>query len=381
MIMNKILSVIVPVYNEEAYLVQCIESIRKQTLKDIEIILIDDGSTDKSGAICDKYADLDKRIKVFHTKNRGLLLSRKLGVEKACSDYITFVDADDFVAEVSFELALADMQDKIDVIAYDKIVYFEKDHMSIRKHIYDARVYSARDIEKYIYPTMIWNDEQNNYGLSPSLCIKIFKAELIKAQYGATKDANIYYGEDTAIIYPLMRHVKSLSIHHKAYYYHRQRGVGTIAPYLFDDLFCDKLFFLYRYLRDEFWDNEPLKNQITLWYIHSINYQAERCGIVRHSYARVFPFDKVSKGERIVLYGAGNIGKEYEKQLSSIDYCKVVLWVDKNFHKYNSIKVVSPVKIQTVEFDKIVIAVKNDMVKEKIKENILELGVNEAKIL
>lgn len=381
MIMNKILSVIIPVYNVDEYLAQCIESVQGQTLKDIEIILINDGSTDKSGVICDKYASLDKRIKVFHTKNRGVLLSRKLGVEKASGNYITFVDADDFVAEVSFELALADMRDKIDVIAYDKIRYFKKAYTTIRKNMYDAGIYSAKRIEKCIYPTMIWNDEQNNYGLDPSLCNKFFKTELIKAQYDTIKNVNFHFGEDMAIIYPLMRHVKSLSIHHEAYYYHRQREIGNIAPYLSDILFFDKLFFLYKHLRDDFWDNEIIKNQITLFYIRAISYQAEKYDMIHHSYESVFPFDKVLKGERIVLYGAGNIGKRYEKQLSSINYCKVVLWVDINFYKYNSSRVFSPTQIQTVEFDKIVIAVKDDMVKEQIKKYLIELGVKVEKIL
>lgn len=376
------LSVVVPIYNVEKFLSQCIESIQHQTLSDIEMILVDDGSTDKSGVICDKYSVLDKRIKVFHTTNRGPLLSRKLGVEKAESGYITFVDADDFVAKVSFELALKDMQNEIDVIAYDKIRYFEKDYMSIRRNIYDAGIYSAEQIKDYIYPTMIWNDEQKNFGLDPSLCNKVFKADLIKTQYGFIKDENFHYGEDMAIIYPLMQRVKSLSINHEAYYYHRQKEDGNIASHLTDDLFFDKLYFLYKFLRANLEDDIIIRNQLDLFYIYSISYQAEKCGKIQHLYEdNIFPFDKVSKGERIILYGAGNIGKKYKEQLSSIDYCKIVLWVDKNFYKYDSNKVLSPDKIQTVEFDKIVIAVRHDMVKKEIKKNLLSLGINESKIL
>ena len=91
-----ILSVVVPVYNVENYLRQCIDSILNQTLQDIEVILVDDGSTDRSAAICDEYAGADSRVKVFHQKNTGLVGARKKGVELSCSTYITFVDSDDF---------------------------------------------------------------------------------------------------------------------------------------------------------------------------------------------------------------------------------------------------------------------------------------------
>lgn len=91
------ISVIVPVYNVEKYLRQCLDSLAGQTMKEIEIILIDDGSTDHCGSICDEYAEKDPRFKVFHTKNRGLSAARNLGIEKAQSEWLMFVDSDDWV--------------------------------------------------------------------------------------------------------------------------------------------------------------------------------------------------------------------------------------------------------------------------------------------
>lgn len=88
-------SVIVPVYNVEPYLNQCIDSILSQTYKDLEILLIDDGSTDRSGEICDSYTD--PRITVFHTENRGLSAARNLGIDKAKGEYIYFIDSDDWI--------------------------------------------------------------------------------------------------------------------------------------------------------------------------------------------------------------------------------------------------------------------------------------------
>lgn len=90
------ISVIVPVYNVENYLSYCIDSILSQTHKDFELLLIDDGSTDNSGKICDEYAVSDSRIRVFHKINEGVSSSRNLGLDKACGDWIIFCDADDF---------------------------------------------------------------------------------------------------------------------------------------------------------------------------------------------------------------------------------------------------------------------------------------------
>lgn len=89
------ISVIVPVYNTEKYLDRCIQSVLSQTYTDFELLLIDDGSTDSSGAICDKYAEQDSRVRVFHKENGGVTSARRLGVENARGIYVTFVDSDD----------------------------------------------------------------------------------------------------------------------------------------------------------------------------------------------------------------------------------------------------------------------------------------------
>lgn len=95
---NSLISIIVPCYNVEEYLHKCVESLTAQTYKNIEIILVDDGSPDSSGAICDEYARKDKRIKVIHKENGGLSDARNVAIDIAVGEYITFVDSDDYVA-------------------------------------------------------------------------------------------------------------------------------------------------------------------------------------------------------------------------------------------------------------------------------------------
>ena len=93
-----LISVIVPVYNVETYLPQCIESLLNQKYQNLELLLIDDGSSDGSGAICDRYERLDKRVKAFHKENGGVSSARNLGLDHACGEWIAYVDSDDYVS-------------------------------------------------------------------------------------------------------------------------------------------------------------------------------------------------------------------------------------------------------------------------------------------
>ena len=105
------ISVIVPVYKVEPYIHQCVDSILKQTYKDLEIILIDDGSPDRCGDICDEYERKDKRVRVFHTENRGLSAARNLGLREATGEYIGFVDSDDWIEPEMYEVLLRRLEE------------------------------------------------------------------------------------------------------------------------------------------------------------------------------------------------------------------------------------------------------------------------------
>lgn len=99
----KKVSIIIPIYNVEKYLTKCVESVINQTYSNIEIILVDDGSPDKCGQICDEYAKKDKRIQVIHKKNGGLSDARNKGIEKSTGDYLFFLDSDDFIEKDTIE--------------------------------------------------------------------------------------------------------------------------------------------------------------------------------------------------------------------------------------------------------------------------------------
>lgn len=117
---NPIISVIVPVYNVEMYLSQCVESIINQTYPHLEIILVDDGSTDASGQLCDRYAEKDTRIKVIHKVNGGLSSARNVGMSVMTGEYVAFVDSDDWLELDTYRAALAEfIQDpRLNVVSF-----------------------------------------------------------------------------------------------------------------------------------------------------------------------------------------------------------------------------------------------------------------------
>lgn len=107
---RSVLTITMPVYNVEKYLKRGIESVLNQRYTNIELIIVDDGSTDGSGKICDYYAGIDNRIKVIHQKNQGLVTAREVALENASGDYVGFVDPDDWVEEDFFEKIIEEME-------------------------------------------------------------------------------------------------------------------------------------------------------------------------------------------------------------------------------------------------------------------------------
>ena len=121
-----LIGVIIPVYNVEKYLEQCVDSVLNQSFKDIEIILVDDGSKDSSGEICDYYKEKDSRVKVIHKENGGLSDARNMGIRQCSSEYILFLDSDDYWKENCLEEIARCIEDNVDIVFLTAAKYFEQ---------------------------------------------------------------------------------------------------------------------------------------------------------------------------------------------------------------------------------------------------------------
>lgn len=126
--MDELISVIVPIYNTEKYLVECVESLRKQTYSNIEIILVDDGSTDTSIEICDGFAEKDSRVRVFHKKNEGVAVARNFGIQQSNGQYVVIVDSDDIAVDRMIEVLYTQIKENdADIAVGNYYIYDESD--------------------------------------------------------------------------------------------------------------------------------------------------------------------------------------------------------------------------------------------------------------
>ncbi|NLL79351.1 MAG: glycosyltransferase [Clostridiales bacterium] len=170
---NEKVSVIVPVFNVEEYLTDCIESILHQTYSNLEIILVDDGSTDQCPQICDLYAAKDERIKVIHKENGGLADARNAGVKAATGAYIAFLDSDDYIDKDMYRILVSALQENDADIAVAKWQAFEKEPAQ-KKMEDDIRfVLNGKEVLDFL---ILGKD---GYTISPSVWDRIYKREVI----------------------------------------------------------------------------------------------------------------------------------------------------------------------------------------------------------
>lgn len=187
-------SVIVPVFNTEPYLKRCVNSLINQSLKDIEIILIDDGSPDNSPKICDEFAKQDSRIKVIHKQNGGAGSARNVGIKMATGDFLGYIDSDDYVELDMYEkLYTCAINNNVDFVMAD---YYRICDNSKTIKTFDIRagLYTKNDIINEIYPMLIMR-ENINFGPLLSVCHCLYKTSFIK-QNKLYFDEEIKWAED-----------------------------------------------------------------------------------------------------------------------------------------------------------------------------------------
>lgn len=385
--MNKkkpFLSIIVPVYNAEEYISECVQSILKQTYLKIEIILVDDGSSDQSSLICDLLAEKNNCIKVLHIENSGITIARLEGLKIAIADWVTFVDADDWITEDAYKGLPYDSN--CDVIITGICRYIDQKHQIMQVPYLKEGIYDKKSIIDEIAPVMLWTSKLEYWALDPSLCTKIFKREIILEQLEKASKVESNYAEDSIVIFPLILRADRIQIINKIYYYHRQRTSGEMPPYIKDEEFIPKLSRVYEYLKMEFnrmsyWS--IMKNQLDCFYINSINLKKVCYDYSTLKFAAYFPIEKISQNSNVVLYGAGNLGKQYWKQNTLYHFCNVKLWVDANYEKLrnHNENIQNPQEISNIDFDYVLIAVDDFYTANKIAFYLKGLGIEKEKIV
>lgn len=255
---NPFFSVIVPIYNNEYDLEKCINSILAQTYANFELILVDDGSTDRSPQICDQFACMDKRIRVIHKKkNAGVVAARNDGLFQASGKYIYYVDGDDWIAEELLEEAgrILDVEDPPDIFAFCLILVQESGYIRRNLQVKEG-LYNRERLEKEIFPELICiiKGAIQRGKCSASLADKIILRELLEKHY--CRDISLFRGEDSACSYECMLFAEKVYFSGRAmYYYNRLSGSSTMKKYHANLYELNKA--LAEYLRNHLKAGEP----------------------------------------------------------------------------------------------------------------------------
>lgn len=217
--MEELISVIVPIYNAEKYLEQCIKSIVNQTYKNIEIILVDDGSIDESHKICDEYKEKDSRIIVVHKKNGGVSSARNTGLNLAKGDWIAFIDADDWVEKEYLEELICNAKEKnvnISMCGYNRISNNgnKEKKSNNKKEIVDSKEYLIRAL-----------NPQTGYGFVP---LKIINKKIIK---NIKFNQNLTVGEDALFNMEIAPNINKAFYCNKALYNYRNNSESVVKKF------------------------------------------------------------------------------------------------------------------------------------------------------
>ena len=382
---NIIISVIVPLYNVELYLEKCLESIISQTYRNLEIILVDDGSTDCSGKICDTFAKQDERIIVIHKQNGGAISARKSGALVATGDYVIQVDGDDWIEKDRFEnIVVNGLFDYPDMVSSAGI-YLEYPDCSILKNIPD-------NVKGLHTTNEIW-DNQNLYLMSKEVFIKKYmqlslwscciKRE-IYTRNQLVLDDKVALGQDQIVSLACMMSCNSVRIIYNPTYHYRLQREGAISYRKTNyPVYSGKIYYesMKKYIEMHKIDNKNIISAISKFTFNTV--MLTNYNVLYDYYADyLFPYCCVKNNSRIIVYGAGNLGVEIVNAINSDKRFELVGWVDKK--KKQNLRSAYQIEktdiIMEREFDYIVVAVMNAEVAMQIREELKKI-IDENKVI
>lgn len=377
--MNSLISIVVPIYNVASFLDKCICSILSQTYKNIEVILVDDGSTDESGRMCDEFAIKDNRVRVIHKSNDGPMAARKTGFAVATGEYIMCVDSDDWIeTDMCEELLESVMASGADCVV-SGYVYETKNCISKTIALKD-NVFELNDAGRV---SLIEDWLVGGGSIISPLWAKLYRSRLIKQSYSNVPE-NMNQGEDFANFVNLIADAKKIICTHKIYYHYVYRNdsySNVITSHEFTNLlsmvsYCRNMI-IKRYINV----NEKILDR---WVIKQCCGDLKRLGGEAEFSLQSYVFNNPSVffGKKIIIYGAGDVGKDYYSQLCRYEDIKILSWVDKNYKKFNyTWRRVEPLSVLLQkDYDVIVIGVKNKELSLRITNELSDMGVEKNKI-
>lgn len=309
--MVELLSVIVPVYNVEVFLNRCLDSLVKQIYKNYEVIMVDDGSTDKSGIICDEYAGKYEQFKVIHRKNGGLSAARNTGMEAARGKYILFLDSDDYLEKetlVKVHEVMEDGQYDIGSFAARRIDEQEKYLYELRfDEMTGSRIFNNESREVFLWKDFL------QYKVGWEVCFHVFKRDLIE-KYDIRFDESVKFAEDLPFTFEYMLHVNRWVKMSDVLYNYTLRGTSLTGK-------TDKTVMIKGIM---YYDFLKMKEKLEKQYGKSINKSALLYASLMYYFYPRFKTGIGMKGFRNIIMKS-DISKVQRRQLLSLLFKKKAL--------------------------------------------------------
>jgi glycosyltransferase involved in cell wall biosynthesis len=377
---DQLVSIIIPIYGVELYLKQCIESVLSQTYQNLQIILVNDGSKDKCGEICDYYATKDTRIHIIHKQNEGLVNARKSGLAIAEGDYVTFVDGDDWVREnFIYNLVQPAIKYNTDFIiaGYIREFYGKEDKIIPKLPI---GYYSKEDLVENILPNALYNGIFFQHGISTYVWNKLFKLTKLK-HYLAIVDKNIVMGEDAALTYPYLFNCDNLYITDATDYLYRQRPNSIVKSVPNLKFEYSQLSLLFKHLKKHIskFIHIDIEQQLKLYFYAQI---LIRSGGVINDDIKTIPFSNIDTAKDIVIYSSGSFGQHLISSIQKLNFYNIISWLDEDHVESQifGLEVNSIDYILEIDFDLVLIASIDEKYTNSAVSKLKNLGISKDKI-
>lgn len=376
-----LVSIVVPIYRIERYIGLCIESLIRQSYRNIEIILVNDGSDDRCPAICDLYSKKDNRIKVIHKQNGGLVSARKAGVAASHGDYIGYVDGDDWVEAEFIERMMTDaLENDADVVcaSFTRDLY-DKSALILNK--YPTGVYRGDSLDS-LKQKMLSDGDFYLLGITTYVWNKLFKRDVLFDNQMSV-DERITIGEDAAVTYPAIMCSSCVCVTDCTLYHYRQREDSMLKSGEGFRKEKEHLRALSDYMLDfaeQYDDKYQLKKQVIDYVLGICMTRSGGRLPETDSYSA---FDKRYYEKRVVIYNAGTFGQQLVNCFQEDTHCQVVKWIDDDYWEYRrcGLDVDSIESITEIDFDYVLIATLNPPVTKSITHRLTALGVSPDNIL
>lgn len=378
-----VVSIIVPAYNAVKTLKKCIDSILNQTLTDIEVIIINDGSVDETRTLLTDYSDRDSRVRVINKdKNEGLVAARKTGVEIASGEYVGFVDSDDWIESDMFE-SLYEYAKKHSVDMVSSGYFLEGNYTSICCDGIDEGIHSE-DME-YVRDSVFYVLGTNNVGVRSPVWNKLFRKCVLEKTLSHISN-KVTECEDKMTLLSFLLEARSIYVSYKPFYHYiiqinsmsHKRDVDYLAR--IDNVYKQIVSF---YDHPNF---TPLMRQQAEMYITEMLYKGinSRLGFANKNLLWLDPYwmEEFAEGTKFVLYGAGDLGRAYLNQIENHGGFSYVGCIDFGYERLNedAMNPQSPNAVKERDYDYILITIKNSSKAEEVRKDLINSGIPEEKI-